>query len=154
MNGASRWSSSGEIGYIGFALTRGCGVEIVGGALVIKSLKCKGMTMATVTIEIPDDAFAALHRSPKELSQEIRLAAAMIWYTQGRISHESAAQFSGVSRIAFIDALSAAKLPAFHVDMDELIEEVGCARQAIREHVAPGVPGSGESARYAEGGGS
>jgi predicted HTH domain antitoxin len=107
--------------------------------------------MATITIELPDDAFATLHRSPKELSQEIRLAAAMIWYTQGRISHERAAQFSGVSRIAFIDALASAKLPAFHVDVDELMEEVECARQAIREHVAPGVPGPGESSRNAEG---
>ncbi len=101
--------------------------------------------MAAVTIEIPDDAFATLHRSPKELSQEIRLAAAMIWYTQGRISHEKAAQFAGVSRIAFIDALAEANLPAFHVDVDELMEEVECARQAIREHLSPGVPGSGES---------
>jgi predicted HTH domain antitoxin len=108
--------------------------------------------MATVTIEIPDDAFATLHRSPKELSQEIRLAAAMIWYTQGRISHERAAQFSGVSRLAFIDALAEAKLPAFHVDIEELMEEVECARHAIREHLAPGLPGSRESARDAAGG--
>lgn len=80
--------------------------------------------MAAVTIEIRDDAFAALHRSPGELSEEIKLAAAMISYTQGRISHEKAAHFSGVSRIAFIDALAAARLPAFHVDVDELMEEV------------------------------
>ncbi len=101
--------------------------------------------MATVTIEIPDDTLAMLHRSPKELSSEIRLAAAMVWYTQGRISHEKAAQFSGVSRIAFIDALAAAKLPAFHVDVDELMEEVELARQAGREHVAPGLSGSSRS---------
>ena len=107
--------------------------------------------MATVIIDIPDDAFATLHRSPKELSQEIRLAAAMIWYTQGRISHEKTAQFSGVSRIGFIDALAAARLPAFHVDVDELMEEVECASSAIREHFASGVSGSGESARDAEG---
>ena len=52
----------------------------------------------------------------------------MIWYTQGRISHEKAAQFSGVSRITFIDALAAAKLPAFHVDVDELMEDEALAR--------------------------
>jgi predicted HTH domain antitoxin len=86
--------------------------------------------MATLTIEVPDDAFATLHRSPKELTQEMRLAAAMLWYTQGRISHEKAAQFSGTSRIAFIDALAAARLPAFHVDVDELMEEVELARNA------------------------
>jgi predicted HTH domain antitoxin len=101
--------------------------------------------VATLTIEIPDDAFATLHRSPKELTQEIRLSAAMLWYTQGWISHEKAAQFAGVSRIAFIDALAAAKLPAFHVDVDELREEVEQSRQAIREHVAAGIPSSRES---------
>ena len=110
--------------------------------------------MATVTIEIPDNTFAKLHRSPQELSSEIRLAAAMLWYTQGRISHEKAAEFSGVSRIAFIDALSEPQLPAFHVDVDELMEEVESARQAIREHVAAGVLGPGESTPDPQGGGS
>lgn len=99
--------------------------------------------MATVTIEVPDNTFAALHRSPQELSREMRLAAAMLWYVQGRISHEKAAQLAGVSRIAFIDALAAAKLPAFHLDVDELMEEVESARQADREHLAPRVPGAG-----------
>src|SRR5208337_25324 len=69
--------------------------------------------MATVTVEVPDDAFKALHRSPQELGREIRLAAAMLWYSQGRISHEKAAQIAGVSRIDLIDALAAARLPAF-----------------------------------------
>jgi len=109
--------------------------------------------MKTLTIEVPDDAFSALHRSPQELSREMRLAAAMLWYTHGRISHEKAARFAGVSRIAFIDALAAAKLPAFHVDVDELMEEVESARQADREHLAPGVPGAGGSAGDPKGGG-
>src|SRR5271166_1851931 len=82
------------------------------------------ITMATLAIEVPDEAFAALHRSPQELGREMRLAAAMVWYTQGRISHEKAAQIAGVSRIDLIDALAAARLPAFHVDVDELMEEV------------------------------
>src|SRR5271157_312082 len=38
--------------------------------------------MATVTIQVPDDAFKALRRSPQELGREIRLAAAMLWYSQ------------------------------------------------------------------------
>jgi predicted HTH domain antitoxin len=109
--------------------------------------------MATVTVDVPDDTFAALHRSPKELSQEMRLAAALLWYVQGRISHEKAARFAGVSRIAFIDALAAAKLPAFHVDVDELMEEVASAREANRQHISPGVPGpSGSSGNAADGG--
>lgn len=109
--------------------------------------------MATVTIEVPDDAFKALLRSPQELSREIRLAAAMLWYSQGRISHEKAAQFAGVSRIDFIDALATAKLPAFHVDVDELMEEVELARQPICEHIAPDLSGLRGSPEDPEGGG-
>jgi predicted HTH domain antitoxin len=101
--------------------------------------------MATVTIEVPDEAFAALHRSPQELGREMRLAAAMVWYTQGRISHEKAASFAGVSRIDLIDALAAAKLPAFRVDVDELMEEVELADQAHCEHVTPGLSRPGRS---------
>ena len=43
--------------------------------------------MAAVTIEVSDDAFKALHRSPQELGREIRLAAAMLWYSQKAESH-------------------------------------------------------------------
>jgi predicted HTH domain antitoxin len=108
--------------------------------------------MPTVTIEVPDDAFAALHRSPQELGREMRLAAAMVWYVQGRISHERAAEFAGVNRIDLIDALASARLPAFAVGADEVMEEVERAGQALREHVAPGVPRPGGPAGDAQGG--
>jgi predicted HTH domain antitoxin len=125
---------------------------------VLRTSKVRGqpaqgqvIRMPTVTIEVPDDTFVTLHRSAQELGREMRLAAAMVWYTQGRISHEKAAHFAGVSRIDLIDALAAAKLPAFPVDVDELMEEVERARQAIREHVAPGVAGASGSAGDPEG---
>jgi predicted HTH domain antitoxin len=108
--------------------------------------------MPTVTIEVPDDTFAALHRTPQEIGREMRLAAAMLWYTQGRISHERAAEFAGMSRTELIDALAAAKLPAFSVDVDELMEEVELASQANREHVTTGVPRSGGALGDPEGG--
>jgi len=110
------------------------------------------ITMATVTIEVPDEAFAALHRSPQELGRDMRLAAAMVWYTQGRISHEKAASFAGISRLDLIDALAAAKLPAFHVDVDELMEEVELAHQAHCEHVSPGLSRPSRSSGDAPGG--
>jgi predicted HTH domain antitoxin len=109
--------------------------------------------MATVTIEVPDDAFKALHRSPQELGREMRLAAAMLWYSQGRISHEKAAQIAEVSRIDLIDALAAARLPAFHVDADELMEEVELVRQAICEHFPPGLSRPHGAPEDAAGGG-
>ncbi len=54
----------------------------------------------------------------------------MLWYTQGRVSDEQAAQYAGLSRISFIDAFAAARLPAFRFGTDELWEEVYPAAQA------------------------
>ena len=112
-----------------------------------------GQTSGTFTIEMPRAFLAPIAETPEGFAHEIRLAAAMHWYSQGRISHEKAAQLAGISRIAFIDALAAAKLPAFHVDVDELIEEVESARQEDRERLAPGVPGAGGSSGVAASGG-
>jgi predicted HTH domain antitoxin len=105
-----------------------------------------------ILIELPGDSLAPIAESPAAFAKEMRLAAAMLWYVQGRVSHERAAQYAGISQIAFIDALSAAKLPAFHVDADEVMEEVQDAREAIRQHIAAGVPGEGESVGAAAGG--
>lgn len=93
--------------------------------------------MTTVTIDLPDETFAALQRSPRELSQEMRLATAILWYTQGRISQEEAAQLAGVSQVAFIDALAAAKVPAIQVDVEELREALARDRQTDRECLIP-----------------
>jgi hypothetical protein len=90
--------------------------------------------MATVTIDVPDDAFTALDRSPEELSREMRLAAALFWYNQGRISPEKAARFAGVSRMDFLDAVAAAKVPAPAADAREAIDEpVSAAPGAFEE---------------------
>ena len=106
-----------------------------------------------ILIELPGDALAPIAETPDAFAKEMRLAAAMLWYVQGRVSHERAAEYAGISRIAFIDALAAAKLPAFHVDVDEVMEEVQDAREAIRQHVAAGVPGEGGSPGDPAGGG-
>ena len=80
--------------------------------------------MAVLPIELPDDTFAALHRSPRELEKEIRLAAAIVWYARGIISQEKAAGIAGLDRTDFLMALAREKVDAFHVDIDELKREL------------------------------
>ena len=80
--------------------------------------------MATLTLDMPDDVFSALRRSPDEFARELRLAAAMLWYQQGRISQEKAAGIAGLDRVDFLMALAREKVPAFHVDIDELRREL------------------------------
>ena len=42
--------------------------------------------MATVTFDVPEGALLALRLSPTEFAREMRVAAALLWYSQGEIS--------------------------------------------------------------------
>jgi predicted HTH domain antitoxin len=96
--------------------------------------------MATVTVEVPDDAFSALRRSTKEFAQEMRLAAAIQWYHQRLISQGKAAAIAGLSRRDFLMALYHAKVEASQVDFEEMEKEVERDLQARRECLAPDLP--------------
>jgi len=81
--------------------------------------------MTTVSIEFPEEVFAALRRSPAELAVEVRLAAAIHWYQQGEVSQERAATIVGLDRAQFLTELARRKVDVVHVDLDELRREAG-----------------------------
>ena len=76
--------------------------------------------MTTVTIELPDDVFSTLRRSPREVEKEVRLAAAIDWYRRGVISQGRAAEIAGIPRADFIDALAAREIEVAQIDFDAL----------------------------------
>ena len=78
----------------------------------------------TLTLEFPDDAFSALRSSPEEFGRELRLAAAIKWYEMERISQGKAAEIAGLSRSAFIEALSRYGASPIQVGSLTLEEEV------------------------------
>ena len=80
--------------------------------------------MQTVTMELPEDVFSTLRRSPDEFAQEMRLAAAIHWYSRGEISQEKAAQIAGLDRTDFLRALAERHVDVFLVDMKSLDEEL------------------------------
>jgi len=80
--------------------------------------------MHKVTLELPDDVFSALRRSPEEFARELRLAAAIHWYERGEVSQEKAARIAGMDRTDFILALASEKANAFVVDFDDLEREL------------------------------
>ena len=57
-------------------------------------------------MDVPADAFAALRRSPDEFAREMRLAAAMLWYSRGVLSQEKAAEIAGLNRAEFLAELA------------------------------------------------
>lgn len=80
--------------------------------------------MPTLNLDIPDDALSALRRSPEEFAHELRLAAAIHWYSKGLISQEKAAAIAGLDRTDFLLALAREQVDAFHVDVKELEGEL------------------------------
>ncbi|MBI2435710.1 MAG: UPF0175 family protein [Candidatus Hydrogenedentes bacterium] len=80
--------------------------------------------MKTLTLEFPEAVFAALRCAPEDFPQEMRLAAAMSWYEQTRISQEVAAQVAGLSRTDFLLALASMQRNSFEVDMSDLDREL------------------------------
>ena len=79
--------------------------------------------MATLTIDIPDSVFPALHFAPDELAKNMRIEAAVQWYAQQRVSQEKAAEIAGISRAELIDELARRRIPVIQVTFDELMEE-------------------------------
>ena len=80
--------------------------------------------MPTVTMELPDEVFSALRRSPDEFAREMRLAAAMLWYSRGVVSQENAAEIAGLNRKEFLAALARNEMDVFVVDFDDLQREL------------------------------
>ncbi|MDZ7615454.1 MAG: UPF0175 family protein [Patescibacteria group bacterium] len=80
--------------------------------------------MQTVTMEFPEGAFSALRRSPAEFALEMRIAAAMLWYSRSMISQEKAAEIAGLNRREFLAALARNQIDVFAVDFDDLQREL------------------------------
>lgn len=80
--------------------------------------------MRTISIDLPDAAFASLGKAPDEFVRDMRIAAAVKWYELGELSQGKAAEIAGLSRAEFIDALSRLKVSPFQYTASELSEEL------------------------------
>jgi len=79
--------------------------------------------MVQMTIEMPEEALAALRKDPQAFAKEMRLAAAVKWYELGLLSQGRAARVAALSRAEFLDALGRFGVTPFQYGAEEIIEE-------------------------------
>ena len=82
--------------------------------------------MINLSVPIPEGAFSALRLDPPGRVREMRLAAAIQWYAEGRISQGKAAEIVGLNRTACIDALSQARVSPFQFSAASVREDFSC----------------------------
>jgi predicted HTH domain antitoxin len=80
--------------------------------------------MKTITIEVPDEMTSLGGGTDEELAASMRLATAILWYQQGRISQGKAAEIAGMNRVVFLNALYEAGVEAIQVTEEELRREM------------------------------
>lgn len=83
--------------------------------------------MTVVQVSFDTDVFAAVRKSPAEVSQEIRLATAVFWYARGLVSQGKAAEIAGVSRAELIDVLAASGVSPSQETLEDLDEALARA---------------------------
>ena len=83
--------------------------------------------MTEVTLSLPEETLLALHLTPDELAQELRLAAAVKLYELGRLSSGAAANLAGIPRVVFLSKLADYGVPTFRLTADELAEDLSRA---------------------------
>jgi predicted HTH domain antitoxin len=76
-----------------------------------------------VTLDVPEEALAALAVSPEALPRELLEAAVVRWFEEGRLSQGQSAQLLQLSRGQFLDLLSQHQVSAVQMTVEELEEE-------------------------------
>jgi len=83
--------------------------------------------MSQITVDIPEDALAALKESPETAGATLRMAAAAKLYELGRLSTGAAARLAGVPRSVFLMRLGDYGVNTFDLDEEELDDETRLA---------------------------
>jgi predicted HTH domain antitoxin len=80
--------------------------------------------MIRVNVTVPAGLLTSLRMFPHEAAVEMRLAAAIHWYQQGRISMARAAETAGMNRADFLAELAHRRVDVFVVDEQDLAREL------------------------------
>ena len=73
-----------------------------------------------VTVEFPEEAMRAINLRPEQLPQELREAAVLRWFEEGRISQGQGSSLLSVTRGEFFDLLAAHRVSPVQMTTEDL----------------------------------
>lgn len=76
-----------------------------------------------VVVELSEEAVRVLRVRPDQLPQELREAAVLRWFEEGRLSQGQAATILDITRGEFFDLLSAHRLSPIQMTLAELDDD-------------------------------
>jgi predicted HTH domain antitoxin len=76
--------------------------------------------MPTIPIQCPDSVLISLKETPERFAYEATKVLAVKLYEMGKLSSGRAAEFSGVSRVSFLQSLGKYGAPIFDLTKKEL----------------------------------
>ncbi|MEQ8996186.1 MAG: UPF0175 family protein [Coleofasciculus sp. B1-GNL1-01] len=82
------------------------------------------MTTETISFQISQDLLAALKVGSLELTQNLRLLAAITYFQEKKLSLGKAAELAGINRLEFMDVLAAKGIIVFDYDESVLEHEI------------------------------
>jgi len=82
--------------------------------------------MTQIVLNFDAGAMSALRKGPDQLAAEVKTAAVVQWFAEGRISQSKGAEILGISRVQFLDELFRRRVSAVQAEIDELREEIKC----------------------------
>jgi predicted HTH domain antitoxin len=85
--------------------------------------------MPPIVIDVPDDLLLVLHEQPGEFAHTARLAAAIYYLSQRRLSLGQAARLAGLTRLEFLDVLTARGITAFDLSASDARAEIAAAQR-------------------------
>jgi predicted HTH domain antitoxin len=78
----------------------------------------------TLTIQVPEEVRLMLNRTKEELSRDLRLHSALMFFWLGKLSSGAAAELAGVPRVMFLDLCAEYGIPVSQISAEELEREL------------------------------